>query len=75
MDDRLMRPERTERPVWGGDPDAGGIAIPPVEDLFDVGADPTDFMSVQSFPASDPPSHSPEAAPRETRKDVQVQTE
>jgi hypothetical protein len=28
--------------------------VVPVEDLFDFGKDPVDFMSAESFPASDP---------------------
>jgi hypothetical protein len=42
-----------------GSPEANNSAIPPVEDLFDIATDQIDFMSAQSFPASDPPSHSP----------------
>jgi hypothetical protein len=37
--------------------------IPPIEDLFSFTMDQTDFMSAQSFPASDPPSHSSPAEP------------
>lgn len=29
-------------------------AAPPDEDLFDIDDDPVDFMSAESFPASDP---------------------
>lgn len=44
------------QPVSGNGPEVKRAGIPPVEDLFDVATDPIDFMSVQSFPASDPPS-------------------
>jgi hypothetical protein len=30
--------------------------VGPVEDLFDFAQDPVDFMSAESFPASDPPA-------------------
>lgn len=48
--------ERTEQSVSSDDLKAISIAIPPIEDLYEVVTDPTDFMSAQSFPASDPPS-------------------
>lgn len=30
-------------------------AVPPIEDLFSFEADEVDYMSAESFPASDPP--------------------
>jgi len=30
-------------------------AVPPIEDLFSFDVDQVDFMSAESFPASDPP--------------------
>jgi len=39
-----------------GDDRAGG---PPIEDLFDYDDDAVDFMSAESFPASDPPPPQP----------------
>jgi hypothetical protein len=64
MDDASVRDEPTEQPVSSSGPEAGQVPIPPVEELFDVDIDPTDFMSAQSFPASDPPS---QATPRTRR--------
>jgi hypothetical protein len=64
MDDAPVRHEPTEQPVSSSGSEADRVPIPPVEDLFDVDVDPTDFMSAQSFPASDPPS---QATPRTRR--------
>lgn len=57
MSDSPTRHDGTEQPVSGDGPEGSHVAIPPVEDLFDVTTNPTDFMSAQSFPASDPPSY------------------
>lgn len=57
MFDIPTRYEDTEQPVSDDGPEGSRVPIPPVEDLFDVTANPTDFMSAQSFPASDPPSY------------------
>jgi hypothetical protein len=34
--------------------ESNAAAAPPIEDLFDFDEDPVDFMSAESFPASDP---------------------
>ena len=36
-------------------PTKSDAEILPVQDLFDYDDDPVDFMSAESFPASDPP--------------------
>ena len=45
------------------DHETSAEAAPPIEDLFDFDEDPVDFMSAESFPASDP-------APPQTESDA-----
>jgi hypothetical protein len=47
------------------DAEIGGGVKPPIEDLFSFARDPVDFMSAQSFPASDPPPPQSSIAPTE----------
>lgn len=48
-------------------PDGERGTVPPVEDLFSITMDEIDFMSAQSFPASDPPPPPSAIAPRRDR--------
>lgn len=58
----MREPEDKQR---DGMSDRTGESEPPIEDLFDYGEDDVDFMSAESFPASDPPPPQREAPPHD----------
>lgn len=49
--------------------EGSGTVVPPIEDLFSFDEDQVDFMSAQSFPASDPPPAQSAAVPPEPSRD------
>lgn len=49
--------------------EASGAVVPPIEDLFSFDDDQVDFMSAQSFPASDPPPFQSTTVPPESSRE------
>jgi len=49
--------------------EASGAVVSPIEDLFSFDEDQVDFMSAQSFPASDPPPAQSAGVPPEPLRD------